>query len=224
MKDLLEDFPAEKLSRAEENALAKRIRKGYQSALNKLVLHTMREAVTYAAYCSHNEIPQSDLISSCYESLVRSAKKFKPGYSRFMAYCKPAIRGDLKRVWTRKKVVRNASTIPMDEVHTTITPKPGVTTEPEDQSHIEAELGQTVEPDFQSIFTKERWELVKGIIAEVCTERERTILDLMYRGGLSAAEVARMDNLSRERIRQIHGEALKKVRCALMEKRRLFND
>lgn len=223
--DPLSEFPAKKLTRLQEDKLAKQIRKGSTAALTKLVMHNMREAVKYAGYCTGGA-PASDLISSCYESLVRSAKKFKPGWIKFFAYCKPAIRGDLKRSWGKKEVVRNAKTVSFEEISQELSrkKKAGDPHLREIPPQVETVTGQISEPDFSGILTRERWEMVKQVIEEVCSERERMVLDLNYRGGLNFQEIASLDGMSRERIRQVHEEALRKVRCALLEKRRLFND
>ena len=113
MTPLIDQFPVDRLSREEEAALAIRARKGNQDASNKLVMHTMREALLYTRRTSHNQIDDPERVSLCYRKLMMIVTRFDPDKYRvrFFAFAKPALRGQMKSYWKSLETVRNAKGI-----------------------------------------------------------------------------------------------------------------
>src|SRR5690242_20467963 len=150
-----DDLP-EKITLEEEQLL---IKKGTAEAKVMLVMATMREAVKYCQGLSQNggEFKTDELISLCYDVLVKSAERFKPGYSRFMAFCKPRLRGAINRNWKVRDVVKHAKTVPLDEATEHREQKPKVLTNEmlpgEEEDTLAPELSsQVVSPDYSEIF------------------------------------------------------------------------
>lgn len=222
-KNPLDDFPEDKLTRDQEDALAKSKRPEDKETL---VLHNMREAVIYARYCCGDGITDGELISVCYDVLTRGAQRFKPGWSRFFAFCKPGVRGYVKRSWRQKDVVKNGETVAIDSRD----PRKGERDvcddgkiwDDEDQVTPEHEI---TEPEFDAIRMRERWEHVKGTMDKVCTEQERAVLTLAYTNGYNFAEIARLlGDITRSAVQRTHRVALRKIRWELLEQKRLLND
>jgi RNA polymerase sigma factor (sigma-70 family) len=216
-----DSVPKEKLTRAEEEALAK---DGSARAKETLVMRTMREAMLYGKTCAYGELSDEELMSLCYKALVRSARLFKPGWKRFFAYCKVAVRGDISRSFQEKNVVRHAKQVSLDvtpeNMDHQLLPDPEHTAPKDSPRQGEGSM----EPQFDLIHLNERWELVKGVIEERCNEREKNILTLVYQGGYNFQDIAGMLGVTRSAIQSAHAGALKKIRCKLLKNKRLFND
>ncbi|MBD3393448.1 MAG: sigma-70 family RNA polymerase sigma factor [Chitinivibrionales bacterium] len=73
LKEIAKSKP---LSRDEESSLAKRIRKGDQAALQKLVKANLRFVVSVAHNYENQGVPLSDLINEGNLGLIRAAKRF----------------------------------------------------------------------------------------------------------------------------------------------------
>jgi DNA-directed RNA polymerase specialized sigma subunit len=159
--NLLDHFSKEKLTQKVEARLSE----------NDLALANMHEAVLYARACSGNDkLTDGELISVCWDALRKSAARFRPRRgTRFFAFCKPRIRGALVRHYNQMNVVRNGECEPVQVDDAGL---------PDDYS-VEKDL-PNVEPDFESIGFNERWAQVSGVLARTCTDRERTIMYLVY--------------------------------------------
>jgi RNA polymerase sigma factor (sigma-70 family) len=222
----LDPFP-QKLSKPEESALAQ----GSSKDLEKLVLHSMREAVTYARHISKGHIEDGELISICYDVLRRGAKRWKTGWARFFAFCKPGIRGYVHRSWREKDVVKgvdreNVVSIGSIESSTAVARNLKGTDslnvwDDADEVTPEHEIDN---PEFDKIHMKERWAMVKKVLDRCCTEREKAVLSLTYQSGRNFQEIAQMLDLTRSAIQRTHRVALRKIRVVLLDQGRLLAD
>lgn len=209
----LDSFSKIKLTTAEENKLAKRIRTGDEAAVNALVMASMREAVIYVRRCVNGEIPDDELISLCYGILVRCARRFKPRWSRFIAFSKPALRGDVRRSWKEKDAVKG---VPGENiVHPDFKPRPTRMHDRTiiwDDSDIVTPEHEITEPVLGEIDGKETWSALTLLIKKICSSREHAVLELVYQGGLNFQEIAEKLGVTRSAIQRTHSVALKKLR------------
>lgn len=216
----LDPFPL-KLSKPEENKLAQ----GSQKDLDKLVLHSMREAVAYARHISKGHIEDGELISICYDVLNRGAKRWKTGWARFFAFCKPGIRGYVHRSWRSKNVVKGVGSENMVPPDTSNPSGHHVDlTGPWDDTEEITPEHEIDNPRFEDIHTRERWEQMKPLVERICTEREKAVLNLTYFSGRNFQEIAEMLDLTRSAIQRTHRVALRKIRVALLDQGRLLSE
>lgn len=227
----LDSFPSEKLTTPIEAALAARIQKGDENAVSELAVAAMHEAVTYTRHVCGAKIQDDELISICYDVLYRGARRFNPKYKvRFVAFCKAGLRGYVRRSWKSKDVVKgvnhdkivssggNSDTSEGPMGHSHISGN-GALWDDEDQITPEHEIEQ---PDFASIAAHEKWGILESVVKENCRPREREVLELVYRDGFNFAEVAKLLGVTRSAIQSTHSGAMKKLRVALAEKKRLL--
>lgn len=202
---LLRGLPTETLPPETEVSLA---RAGDEDSRNALALHNMREAFFYALACAHS-LPPDEVYSLCYKALSAAARNFEPGRtSRFFAFAKPYIRGEIYRTFKRYKVVTKAETteIPVEE---------------EDDQFEAFQKATMVEPDFQTIMAHDEWAGLKPLLAAL-KEKERMVLQLFYQSGLNFRQIGDLLNVSRSDIQATHANAIKKVRCQVSRKPGLF--
>lgn len=221
----LDPFP-QKLSKADEAKLAQ----GSPKDLDKLVLHSMREAVTYARHICKGHIEDGELISICYDVLSRGAKRWKTGWARFFAFCKPGVRGYVHRSWKSKNtvkgvdqenIVHNDRQMEDKDLSKRRCRADGDPWDEADEVTPEHEVDQA---DFNSIHTRERWALVELLIKRYCTDREQAVLTLAYQSGRNFQEIAQMLDLTRSAIQRTHRVALRKIRVALLDRKRLLSE
>jgi RNA polymerase sigma factor (sigma-70 family) len=217
-------LPSEKLTPEQEGALVK---KNTEDAFIELAMANMREGVIYARHITRGLLEDDEIISVCYETLLRNAKRFRPGIIRFFAFAKPGIRGAFSRNWKKKDTVKNGETVSIDW-----RPPPPIDMDNHSLEDVTNELAkqnpipesEITQPDFDGVFIRERWELVSGVIALKLNEQETMIINLAFRCGLNYAEIGRMLGVSRAACQGVASRALKKVRCELLRRKRLFND
>lgn len=235
MSKLLDGLPEHPLTTEEENVLAKiiqgnraapmRLRK--EDAINKLVLHNMRESIPYAMRCCRSGLEESEIFSLCYSALMKAVTNFKPNNIRFFAYSKVYVRGEISRTWKKRDVVKSAS------LHET-SPEPDfirrMVNEGDQKSERELVVRDIkpiepdfVEPEFRLIDLKEKWRVVEPLLRRVLGDRERTILTLYYEAGFPFEEIGDLlvPNISRQRVQIIHNEAMVKLRGALIRDKKL---
>lgn len=215
---LLRGLPTEALSPETEVSLA---RAGDEDSRNELALHNMREAFFYALACAHS-LPPDEVYSLCYKALLAATRNFKPGRtSRFFAFAKPYIRGEIYRTFKRYKIVKESETtqIPIEtrcETDDQWRPTSDPTTD------FDAfQKATSIEPDFQSIMANDEWASLKPFLAAL-KEKERMVLQLFYQSGLNFREIGDLLNVSRSDIQATHANAIKKVRCQVSRKPGLF--
>ncbi len=223
------ELPEESLSPSEENFLANEIQhhKGNDDAVNRLTLHSMREAVRYATKCCRGALREPELFSLCYAALMKAARNFKPDNIRFFAYAKVYVRGELARYWKNADVVRASSLHQSEDtpeirrhwVHTIM----GHDMEQvviEDAESIEDDF---IEPEFEAIDLREKLRVVLPLIESKLNERERTVLKLYYESGFAFEAIGAMlvPSVSRAAVQSTHGRALRKLQCALVRSHQL---
>lgn len=223
--------PTETLDEKEEFALADEIQKhGREADVIRLVMANLQHAVAYTTNFCKRRLSEQELISLCYETMMKNARRFKSGGLRFFAFTKIGLRGAVYRHWTSESVVRNATEISslslMEEYtieHDNFLFESGDDNAEHHPPPWEATFNQIVQPDFDAINTRERLEAIKPVMDKVLTTHEKMIIDLSYIQGLNNCQIGDLLDVSRERIRQIKEESLRKVRCELLEKGRLLN-
>jgi RNA polymerase sigma factor (sigma-70 family) len=205
---MIEDFPEEKLSEPQEAGLSGS--KDYE----KLVLHNMRSAVNYAGRCCGGELQEGDLISICYDVLLQAAPAFRPSVGlRFIGFCKPRLRGAVKRHFNKQRIVKNGSCValvdsPLHEVehdlghcgHETNYVPP-----------VRAPKDTDQQPEFDAIFLRDEWARMSKLIAERCDDRERTILIWVYQHGYTFEKLGDMLDISRQAVQSIAAKCLKRL-------------
>lgn len=224
--DICTGLPEEKLTTAQENALAKR---GTPAAHNKLVMHNMREAIKYTKRVSNNAIPDEQLLSVCYAAMMAAARRFKPDWARFFAFSKAHLRGALKEHFNAQKVVKQGHVVSREELKSAMHERNG-TGELIDNPNaaggdVEVITGEIQDPDFKSIKLREQWALVLPLLkGKLLSEREAMVIDLHYNAGFTLADIGKKLGVTCEAIRHIRGKALKKVRTKLLSRHVLYSD
>jgi RNA polymerase sigma factor (sigma-70 family) len=223
--NLLEGLPAAKsISEAEEFKLAKL---ATEAAFNELVLGNMREAFAYAKRCARAGLPDDEIYSLVYNALQSAVKNYKPKKGRFFPYSKVYLRSNISRAWKEKDIVKNSS------IHEDGNPPffP-IKNQPDDYERIDYVepddevipwQGGSVEPEFNLIDTNEQWELIKPIIENKLSSRERMVVELKYRSGFGFPKIGNLLGISRQAVESVHSRALRKIRNELMRKKKYFS-
>jgi RNA polymerase sigma factor (sigma-70 family) len=214
LKQTLKDLP-ESLTPQEETALFARKAPGTQ---DKVLLHSIAEGVYYARRCCRQMISDAELVSLVYSALSRAIKNYNPVKfpgSRFFAYGKIYIRGEIKREWTRRDVVRNSSSH-----ETMIELDCGDDPESEDSTikvqqvpglHPDATI--TEEMDFKAMETKELLEHIQPALERVLNKREYAVIQRYYFGkGETFVNIGKRWKITRQAVETTHKKALAKIR------------
>lgn len=211
---ILEGLPDNKLTPEEEQVLGKQ---ATDEAREQLVMRSMRDAFYYALSIvsdpSAYNLDETVIFSLCYSALDRAAKNFKIGFStRFIRYAKPYIRGEIFKEWRDSTAVRE---FPVESAEDPIE-EPGTS----GTKWVESENF-----DFDGLHIRELWKEIQPII-KTLTIQEQVVLELRYSGDLDFSSIGRLMSkpVSREVVRKNHARALKKIRSALLQKKRLFNE
>lgn len=196
------------------------IKKGSPSARQEIVMGNMREAIIYCRGLRQNggEFLDDELMSICYRALSLGVENFKPGRSRFFAFCKPRLRGAINRYWGTKDTVRHGKMVTIDAARIDQTPEHRIATKgcPEDDWQEAPELkSQVCEPDFDGIFVRQELGLVDAVMKDKLTEHERMVVNLTFRSGFNFAEIGRLLGVSRVAAKETCKRALVKIRCQL---------
>lgn len=192
---ILKDLPQIPLSAEYEQALF------LTGGTEKLILHTIVPAFKYVQSVRKGkmDITAAEILSLVYAALSKSIRTFKPGMKSFLAYSKPFLRGALHKYWCDINVVKNAFRHEAPESDEF--PKP-----------IESEH---VEPAWEAIHWAETWKIVEPVIQKTLTPIEIRVLEFRYKFSYTLEAAGEEIGKSRERVRQIEKEALKKLRAAL---------
>ena len=90
------------LSTEEEQELAVLCQQGDRDAINKLVMHNIKFAVTVSLRQSVRSVRREDLVSEAILSMYRAAEKFQPGNGRFISYAVWWIRSAMQKYTSMK--------------------------------------------------------------------------------------------------------------------------
>lgn len=227
------------LSNEDEQTLARGIQQLIKSGkspgtleycLTSLVMSVMSEAVAYTIHCSKGNVSESEAISVCYETLMKNARRFQPGHNmRFIGFAKVGLRGSINRYFTSLKTVRNATEMASLDAFS-YEAQDGISkkylAEGDDSEDFLAPLEKinmsVTDPDFESVFTRDRWALVEPVMKKCLTPHELMVLTLTFQG-INGRELGTLFDVSRSAISATCKTALKKIRCALLRQGRLFN-
>lgn len=189
------------LTREEEQELAKRIQKGDNKALNKLVEHNLRFVINIAKCYRDRGVTFSDLISEGNLGLIHAARKFNPNKNiKFISYA----------VWWIRCYIND-----FIEEHTNTAEFS--TDSYQNYQYCEDMINEKFEEDLNNLNDR------KSTIAEllVCLkERERNIIQMSF--GLNGEkemtldEISKKTDLSMERVRQIKDCAIMKLKCEVL--------
>jgi RNA polymerase sigma factor (sigma-70 family) len=207
-----------------EAILAKGIAKGNEGDLNELVMRNMREAFLYTRGMARS-LDEGALISVCYEALMRNAKRFDPARQRFFAFAKAGLRGAIYRNYNKAKAGHPAKGVQCKPVgeRTHVHRDPAIVSPLEAmQDYEQVSPENVIESDMEGIFTRDRWELVKPIVAQKCSEQEKMVLTLTYESGLNFQEQGDLLGVTRSAIQRTHWRAVKKLRTELTRRKQLF--
>lgn len=224
---MLSGLPENPLTPEEETALGLRIMKlKDEEDMNTLALHSMREAFFYGMACSKRHLSDREVFSLCFTALKKAAKNFEPGATRFFAYAKAYVRGEICDTFDQLRVVKRGETemICPDAV-------PGANEHSSDDDYdtcpTQTREGlsltpQSVDSDLSGIMDRDEWATIKPILSKL-SEKERQVLDLRFHSGLNFRQIGELLNVSRSDTQATCTRALKKVRCELLRKGKLFN-
>lgn len=222
MKFLFDLLPPERaLSPTQENAL-------FRSAdgRSNAVLHNMREAFAYAKYLCKSRMADGAIFSLVYSALSNAARRYRPSMnkrfakSRFFGYAKPYIRGELSRTWKKQNVVPNSRCISLEALWASMAAEERENG-PQDNEAMPI-YDTAVEPEFDAIHTRERWEIVAPIMHKTLTCQEKMVIDLYYYGQFSFEDIGKMLEISRSAVQITHTRAIKKLGNAVAREKGLL--
>lgn len=209
----LDDFPKPHpgpARRKEEAKLAVRIARKSGSAVVKLVMLNMREALQYAWRVCNQRIPGDELVSICYRELTAGAFRYtQPERTRFFAFMKAGIRGSLKTYWNHQNTVKNGgSQVPIEDL------------EEAEQKLTTREMGlvrHASAPDFtlpewDQLFLSEKITGLNEVMRRVLSDHERMVLDLYFKTGLTFKQIGALLDVSKAAAHVVCRDALKKLR------------
>ena len=230
--NILDQFPKRRLFLSEEIALAERIAKGDKNALNELVIANMREAILYTRRTSNSALSDDILASLCYQGLMRNAKRFKSCGTRFFAFSKPGLRGEIKDYWRTLDPIRGAKCIPIDVIDhdrpkDTESERSQNSEEDAGQSkpvYREATTGEICQPETDEIEARDSWRAIRGKVWPSLTEHERMILTLRHVSGLNFSEIAGLLGTSKSAAHSVYTKTIYKMRRLLLGDKGLLEE
>jgi RNA polymerase sigma factor (sigma-70 family) len=199
--------------------------------IQTVVLYNMREGFYYAKSIVKARLSDGEVFSFVYSALLKAAKNYDPSKnqrfekSRFFGYAKPYLRGEAFKAMNIDIVFHGFHHLPAEISEEGSDEQDGgrkldsaVDTSPSGDSYYYAEgkVIPIVEPDFEGIDIRERWDTIKPVL-KVLNENERMVLDLHYWGGFNFQKIGNMVGLTRSAIQYTHSCALKKVRAYLSD-------
>lgn len=211
------------LSDEEERALAERIQKGDERAIDKLVTSNLRFVVSIARQYADKGLSMDDLISEGNIALMFAARKWQPNNEeRFVNYA----------VWDVRKAMQEA----LPEQSTMITlPKKGSEEEKNmrrfstdaplhpGQTNTLGDMLKAGKPMTDDAAQDREVSFALMQALHVLNEREQAVITAYYGIGTeehkTMAEIAEERGLKRERVRQIRKTAERKMRRVMKQKK-----
>lgn len=179
-------------------------------AQQDMVMENLEFAITWGS--KNSKFTREHLKSTCYLALSRAVRKFDPKHPRavkFQSFCKPYIRGELRRDWKRFKVVKHAEVVSLDD-----------DTEPLGKP-LEVPVVPTI--DFDSIDLREMKPLLVKCL-KILTPYERQVLRMRFFDGMKFPEIGDKMGFCRQAIHITYSRALRKIRQYLDRVGRLNRD
>lgn len=211
MNDAYATLPLKTIPPAQERDMVRKWRRTRDDALlAEVVMNNMRQAVLYARRICREQFQDDELISLCYGTMLRQAKRYDPNSPLdFFTFAKIGVRGDVNRHFKQLDTVRQSKRVTMpnwsEGVH---------------KMTDSLEVNDT----FGNAETRDEARFVLRSIRRCCTEREQVIFALTYFGCLGFHETARLLGVSRSAIQAAHARALEKVRSDCRATERLLFD
>ena len=197
------------LKKSEEAELTNRIKMGDESAKKRLVESNLKFVVSIAKRYCNGDVPFEDIISEGNMGLIRAAEKYDASAgNKFITYAVWWIKAYIQDFIERHNKTRDIR----DDVMTLSDDLCEDDYERE-LTDINEEFGNTIND------ISYRENAIAELVASLET-RERKILELYF--GLDGAkehtlnEIGSELNLSGERVRQIMGKAIVKLRCGAL--------
>lgn len=188
-----------------------------EGARETVLLHSVAEGVYYARRCCRQSFTDAELVSLVYSALARAIKNFDPvkfPKGRFFSYGKIYIRGELKREWARRDVVRNSSShetmIELDCGDDSDSDDSTVKMRQEPGLHPSAVV--TEEMNFRAMEIKELMTKLRPVMASVLTEKEQKVMQRYYENGETFESIAKSWRGTRQAVQCAHRIALGKIR------------
>jgi RNA polymerase sigma factor (sigma-70 family) len=204
-----EELSYPKISHEDERVLFAKARAGDQSAKDAIIHNHLLFAASLGRSLAKGRLPEDEVVSAANYALMLAFQNFDPRYpNRFAAFIRSHVRGAIARLWSEKNLVSKSDF--SDDC-------PISTCELLEDDIVEQ---HPVEENDHHKFLLDLLEKTK----QVLDERETKIFDLLYceeRNTLSSVGAKLNPPLTRERVRQIHDEALNKLRAEL---RRQMNE
>ena len=208
------------LSKDQEERLAKEIEAGSQSAKDKMINSNLRLVVSVAKrYAAGSGMALLDLIQEGNIGLMKAVDKFdyRRGY-KFSTYAMWWIRQSVTRAADELAELMEISRDQMDEIMRLYSDTVSLDSpvgEEEDAMLMNFVADESMPEQYQTAEQGILSEQINEILSEL-TEREQTILRLRF-GFVenriwTLEEVGREYHVTRERIRQIEGKALRKLK------------
>lgn len=192
------------LSREEEYILAKQAQTGNHEAVNKLIESNLRFAMMIAFRYWRPEFSMADIVSMACMGLIKASMTFDPDKGfRFLTYAEPAIRQHIIiGILDHKKHAHDSLNEPIYKEY-----KEENDNETTLQDLLISEESQADKKYFYNVDVR---NLLKHL-----TAKEREVIELRYWHDKTLEEIELIMRLSPERIRQIEGKALIKLRHAI---------
>jgi len=167
------------------------------AAQQKLVMDTLPFAVGWGSRnCCY---ARDELTSLCYVALCRAVRKFDPRHPKAIAFprfCKPYVRGEIRREWRRSKIVKHAEWVVQES-------------EADSNNSL---VPRTVDSiDFDSIELNEFRPLLKKCL-KLLTPYERQVIRLRFFEGFNLTDIGERMGFCRQAIHMTCSKALRKIR------------
>jgi RNA polymerase sigma factor (sigma-70 family) len=161
----------------------------------------IRNGYGYARLYCGTRFDDDELLSIVYKAMMAAARRFQPGGQSLVRFAKPFIRGELHRAWKNNRPLGQPLTPACDSKATC----------PDDDPAPVAAEGEFVMFDFGELDAKYNEEKVKKMLRRL-SKHERAIVDLVFWGGLSYTDVAKLTRSHRQSVHQVVRNAFSKLK------------
>lgn len=198
------------MSDAQERSCIRKWRRTKQETLlQQVVMNNLRQAVLYARRVCQDKFDDGELISLCYQTLMKKARRYNPGSElNFFTFAKIGVRGVVNRNFRQLDTIRHAKRVYVHDL------EEGGGSLPQQCDHGNSAT---------LVSNKDEAEYICRVIRRCCSEREQVIFALTYYGCLGFNEIAKLLGVSRSAIQAAHARALEKVRSEYRLSERLLS-